>query len=74
MSAPAKTGLPGWVGASARLKQQPSLYMGNPTLTVGRRYEIKDVDGSNFVIEDDAGDRVSIGSCRFELEGIKDGK
>ncbi len=54
-------------GNTFELKEQPQLYMGNPPLTIGKFYKVKDVDGSNFIIDDDEGNECSIGSCRFRL-------
>ena len=54
-------------GVAVCLKQQPNLYMGNPPLTIGKEYTVKDVEGSNFWICDDEGNPTSIGSCRFDL-------
>jgi hypothetical protein len=50
------------------LKERPQLYFGNPTLTVGKKYLVKDIDGSNFIIDDDDNHEVSIGSCRFVID------
>lgn len=51
------------------LKEMPQLIFNpNPSLTVGKFYEVEDIDGSNFVIKDDNGDKISLGSCRFEIK------
>ncbi len=49
------------------LIEQPNLYMGNPPLTIGKSYLVKDCNGSCFVIDDDEGNECFIGSCRFSL-------
>lgn len=54
-----------FIGEKLELKEMPDLYMGNPNVTVGNFYEIIDVEGSNFWIIDDDGDKVTFGSCRF---------
>ena len=47
------------------LIEEPQFYMGNPPLTIGKKYLVKDIDGSCFVIDDDEGNECRIGSCRF---------
>ena len=56
-----------YIGKHLILKEMPELYFGNPKLTVGKKYQILDIEGSNFWIRDDANNLVSFGSCRFYL-------
>ncbi len=53
------------IGKKVVLKEMPTLYFGNPEITVGKEYEIIDIEGSNFWIIDDKGQKCSLGSCRF---------
>ncbi len=52
------------------LIELPQLKFGTPKLTIGNKYIVKDVDGSNVIILDDENESCSIGSCRFDLKNI----
>ncbi|MEK6829721.1 MAG: hypothetical protein AABY15_06395 [Nanoarchaeota archaeon] len=54
-----------YAGKSFTLKELPQLRFDTPVLTIGKKYKVLEVDGSNFVICDDKGEKTSIGSCRF---------
>jgi hypothetical protein len=56
-----------FIGSKIELKEMPNLYMGNPNVTIGNKYLILDVDGSNFIFKDDDGHISNIGSCRFKI-------
>jgi len=56
-----------FINKTIELKEMPQLRMGNPNVTVGNSYLIFDVEGSNFWLIDDDGDKVSFGSSRFNL-------
>ncbi len=55
------------IGLTLELKEMPQLRFETPNLTVGNKYTITGVDGSNVWIKDDDGIQCSIGSCRFIL-------
>lgn len=55
-------------GSFLTLKEQPKSYMGEPPLTIGKKYLIKEIDGSSFIIDDDMGNTCSISKYRFYLD------
>lgn len=57
-----------YIGKKLKLKEIPELYYGNPNVTIGNEYLIVDIDGSNFWLIDDSGDKVTFGMCRFILQ------
>jgi hypothetical protein len=57
-----------FIGTYLELKEMPQLRFGNPNVTVGKKYFIVDVEGSNFWLIDDDGEKCSFGSSRFNLE------
>ena len=56
-----------FIGRKLELLEMPNLRYGNPNVKVGTRYEVVDIEGSNFWIIDDGGEKVSFGSSRFCL-------
>lgn len=56
-----------FINQKLKLIEMPQLRFGNPNVTVGNKYLIKDVEGSNFWLIDDSNELVSFGSCRFNL-------
>lgn len=63
------------IGKKLELIEMPQLYFGNPILTIGKFYEIIDIEGSNYWIKDDEGHKCSIGKCRFkQTENMKNSK
>ena len=54
------------IGKEVVLKEMPTLYFGNPKLTIGKKYKVVDVEGSNFWVIDDEGNKCTFGSCRFD--------
>ena len=56
-----------FIGHFLELKELPQLRFDVPNLTIGHKYKIIDVEGSNFWIIDDSGDRTSLYSGRFDL-------
>lgn len=57
-----------YIDTKLELKEMPDLKFGNPNVKVGNKYLIVDVEGSNFWLIDDDGEKVSFGSCRFNLK------
>lgn len=60
-----------YVGYRLELKEMPQLsphFGGNPNVTVGNMYFICDVEGSNFWLIDDDGNKTTFGSSRFNLD------
>ena len=65
----------GATGQTFKLKEMPQLRLNpNPALTIGDNYQVQYVDGSNFVVKDDNGDDISLGSCRFHREPVVGGE
>lgn len=60
-----------YIGTQLTLIELPNLRYSNPNVEIGKKYEIIDVEGSNFIFIDDDGDLCSIGSCRFDLNSKK---
>lgn len=56
-----------YIGKKLTLKELPQMRFGTPNVKIGEEYLIVDVEGSNFWLIDDNGDKVSFGSCRFIL-------
>jgi hypothetical protein len=59
--------LKSYIGQKLELKELPQLRFYKPNVTVGNKYTIVDVEGSNFWLNDDDGHLTSFGSCRFIL-------
>ena len=60
-----------YIGYRLELKEMPQLsehFGGNPNVKVGKLYLIVDVEGSNFWLIDDDGNKTTFGSSRFVLE------
>jgi hypothetical protein len=57
-----------YIGQELELKKMPQLRFGTPNVTIGHKYSIVDVEGSNFWLIDDDGNRTTFGSCRFILK------
>lgn len=62
-----------FIGKYLLLKELPQLRFDKPNVKVGNKYKIIDVDGSNFWIIDDSGDKATFGSSRFDLDNFNDG-
>lgn len=56
-----------YIGQELELKEMPQLRFGNPNVTVGKKYLIVDVEGSNFWLIDDDGEKSTIGCSRFGI-------
>jgi hypothetical protein len=59
--------LKNFIGEKIKLKEMPQLRYDNPNVTVGNKYLIVDVEGSNFWLIDDSGEKTSFGSNRFDI-------
>jgi len=59
--------LKSYIDKKVKLKEMPQLRFGQPSVKVGNEYLVIDVEGSNFWIIDDEGNKTTFGSCRFEL-------
>lgn len=59
-----------FIGKKLTLKELPQLRFDTPAVTVGKKYEIVDVEGSNFWLIDDEGNKTTFGSSRFDLETL----
>lgn len=59
------------VGVSLKLIELPLGYSNSGTnFTLGSKYKVLDVEGSNFWVYDDEGEKTSISKYRFDLEGL----
>ncbi len=56
-----------YIGKRVKLKEMPQLRFEKPNVTVGNDYLITDVEGSNFWLIDDDGEKTTFGSSRFDL-------
>ena len=56
-----------YIGRKLELKEIPQLRFGNPNVKVGNSYLIIDVEGSNFWLIDDDGEKTTFGCSRFAL-------
>ena len=54
-----------YIGQKLELKEMPQLRFGNPNVKVGNKYLIIDVEGSNFWLIDDDGEKTTFGCSRF---------
>ena len=54
-----------YIGQKLELKEMPQLRFGNPNVKVGKEYLIIDVEGSNFWLIDDDGEKTTFGCSRF---------
>lgn len=50
-----------YINTELELKEMPQLRFGTPDVRIGNKYKIVDVEGSNFWLIDDSGDKVSFG-------------
>lgn len=57
-----------YIGYRLKLVEMPQLRYGNPNVSVDKFYFITDVEGSNFWLIDDDGEKCSFGSSRFNLD------
>jgi hypothetical protein len=57
-----------FIGKKIKLKELPTLYFGNPSLTIGNYYEIIDVEGSNFWFIDNDGNKTNCWMGRFYFD------
>jgi len=57
-----------FINKSLILNELPQLKFGNPNVTIGKKYPIIDVEGSNFWLIDDDGLKTSFHSGRFNLD------
>lgn len=62
-----KKSLKDFIGKELELKVLPQLSYGNPNVTIGNKYKIIDVEGSNFWLIDDDGNKTTFGSSRFNI-------
>lgn len=56
-----------YINKRVKLKEMPQLRFDKPNVTVGNDYLIVDVEGSNFWLIDDDGEKTTFGSSRFDL-------
>lgn len=56
-----------YIGSKLVLKELPELKFGLPNVTVGNEYLIVDVEGSNFWLIDDDGQKTSFNYTRFVI-------
>lgn len=59
--------LTNYIGSKLVLKELPELKFGLPNVTVGNEYLIVDVEGSNFWLIDDDGQKISFNYTRFVI-------